>query len=137
MTFVEDEKSQAPFQEIEKEDYTAFAKEVILKALEPLNAKEQRLVYLVYYENKTIIEAASLIGYSCKQAAEIAHYNALRRLRNSGTAYLLREIMLDLGEFDIYSEGIRGTSFRSFKETQESATERTVIMMISREEMNQ
>jgi len=133
LAFVEDEQAQAPFQEIERADYTVFAKDAILNALKPLNDKAQRLMYLIFYEHKTITEAASIIGYSSKQTAETAHYNALRKLRKSSTANELREIMFDFGDFDIYSEGLKGTGFISFKETQQSATERTAIMMISRE----
>lgn len=128
---IEDAAAQAPFYELMERESLNEAREAIEKALEKVNEQAQRLIKLIYFEGKSLTEAASMAGYSSRQAAEQAHYNALRKIRNSSAADKLKTVLNDLGEFDLYSEALKGTGLKPFREHWESSTERTSIMHIA------
>ena len=99
-------------------------------ALEHVDDRARTLVRLVYFEGMTVTDAAAPAGYPSREAAEQAHYHALRKIRSSSAAKRLRPLLDDFGDFDIASEATRGTGLRRFRETWESATERTVIRLL-------
>lgn len=131
---LEDERAQTPLCAVIDHDYLSYADSVISRALERVNPRVRRLVVLIYFEGRTITEAAGIAGYTTTQAAEQAHYNALRTIRCSHVAHELQELLSDFGELDIASEGMRGTGARRFRETWESATERAATRSINRHE---
>ncbi|MBA1336762.1 MAG: hypothetical protein HPY66_3198 [Firmicutes bacterium] len=124
---IEDTAAQAPFYEFMERDSLNEARKAIETALERVNEQARQLIYLIYYEGKSLTEAASIAGYSSRQAAEQAHYNALRKIQNSSAADRLKTVLSDLGEFDLYSEALKGTGLKPFREHWESSTERTSI----------
>lgn len=124
---IEDAAAQAPFYELIERDTLNEAREVIEKALKRVSEQARQLIKLVYFEGKSLTEAASIAGYSSRQAAEQAHYNALRIIRNSSAADKLKTVLNDLSEFDLYAEALKGTGLKPFREHWESSTERTSI----------
>lgn len=130
---IEDPVSQAPFNKLMAQDSFYQARAAIEAALEKVNERARQLIRLVYFEGKSLTEAAKMAGYSSRQAAEQAHYNALRKIRNSSAVGELKTALNDIGEFDLYSEGLKGTGFKPFKENLESSTERTAIMYMAYE----
>jgi RNA polymerase sporulation-specific sigma factor len=124
---IEDTAAQAPFYKLMERDSLNEARKIIEKALERVNEQARQLIILIYFEGKSLTEAASIAGYSSRQAAEQAHYNALRKIRNSSAADRLKTVLNDLSEFDLYSEALKGTGLKPFREHWESSTERTSI----------
>lgn len=130
---IEDPAAQTLFNEFLELDSFNQAREAIAAALDKVNERARQLINLVYFEGKSLTEAASVAGYSSRQAAEQAHYNALRKIRSSRAAGELKTALHDLGEFDLYSEALKGTGFKPFKENLESSTEKTAIMHMAYE----
>jgi len=124
---IEDPAAQAPFNELMAQDSFYQARAAIWAALEKVNERARQFITLVYFEGKSQTEAAEMVGYSSRQAAEQAHYNALQKIRNSSAAGKLKAVLYDLGEFDLYSEALKGTGLKNFQEHWESSTERAAI----------
>lgn len=125
--FIEDKQAQAPFRNVIEQDYLSNVNVALLKALEYLSARARHLIILMYFNGLSLCEAADLVGYTSRQAAENVHYNALRKIRCSSTARELRFLLNGLDEFDLESEAINGTGLQLFKDAGESATERAAI----------
>lgn len=53
----------------------------LAEALKSLPDKQQLLIMAIYYKGMTETDAGRFAGYRTKQAAEFAHYSALRKLR--------------------------------------------------------
>lgn len=103
---------------------------LIVKALDRVSERARLLLTLLYFWGYTLTSAAAIAGYPTTQAAEQAHYTALRQIRRSSAAQELHELLSDFGEFDIVSESMKGVGARRFAESWESATERTAIKHI-------
>ncbi len=72
------------------------AEKTISKALSKLPPKQAALLRAIYFDGQTQGDAGRALGYNTSQAAEAAHYTALRKLRygaySSELRYLLYEI---------------------------------------------
>lgn len=105
----------------------------ILTALNSLcDERKQRLIAGMYFEGRTLTEAAELSGYSCKQGAEQDHRWVLRRLRHCSYSRSLFELMNGFDEADVYADGSKGVGIGRWKVTGESATERVAVRLMER-----
>ena len=125
-----DSRAQEPFLAVEEESYTHAvhdALEVVLNGL--CDTRKQRLIDEMYFEGRSMTEAAELAGYTSKQGAAQDHKWVLRRLRHCSHTRKLKELLYGFGDVDIPSEAIRGVGVRRWKETGESATERVALKL--------
>lgn len=123
--------AQEPFLALEEGSYTLAVHDAILTALNSLcDERKRRLMVGMYFEGRTMTEAAELAGYSSKQGADQAHKWILRGLRRCSYTRSLRELLDGFGDVDPYADGLRGVGVRRWKETGESATERVAVRLM-------
>ena len=125
-----DSRAQEPFLAVEEESYTRAVHDALETALNGLcDVRKQRLIAGMYFEGRTMTEAAELAGYTSKQGADQAHKWVLRRLRHCSHTPALRDCLNGFDDIDIYSEAIKGVGIRRWRETGESATERVALKL--------
>lgn len=125
-----DFRAQEPFLAVEEESYTHAVHDALEAVLNSLcDTRKQRLIAGMYFEGRSMTEAAELAGYTSKQGAERDHKWVLRRLRHCSQTRALRELLHGYDDVDIPSEAIRGVGVRRWKETGESATERVALKL--------
>lgn len=90
---LEDEAAQLPFYGLLAYDWQLSALRSILEVLELLSAKEQLLIWGMYFDGLTQEEAGDAAGYSFRQSSSAAHARIMQRLRHCSKTGELRELL--------------------------------------------